>query len=101
MSGHEREPLTCCPEWCDPDERVAGQQHGDFCPESPLTITKAGFVTAADGGARAAIEAYLWMVREEGATHEEALEQALAETEEAAVCFVGIGSCGRGWCEHS
>jgi hypothetical protein len=94
------ERLPCCPEWCDEIEKEGGAEHGSVCPESPFPITKADFVVAAEGGARAAIEDYLTWI-EEGNTHEEALELALSFAQEAAVCHVGIGSCGRGWCQHN
>jgi len=50
-------------------------------------------------GARAAINSFL-MMREEGFGIEEATDMAVEEASESAVCFAGIGSCGRGWCKH-
>jgi len=38
--------------------------------------------------------------REEGFGIEEATDMAVEEASESAVCFAGIGSCGRGWCKH-
>lgn len=89
--------LSCVPEWCESAE----PGHDDTCPEHPMDITKAAFVAAAEQGALAAIETYRRMVDEEGMGHEAALEMVQVETQEGAVCFAGIGSCGRGWCNHS
>lgn len=96
------EPDACCPEWCDEDERD-GQPHGPVCPEGPLNVehyTKRMFVVGVQANAEQAIWSYLFG-RAEGYSHEDALAQAVSEAEEAATCFAGIGSCGRGWCQHS
>jgi hypothetical protein len=90
------EPLTCVPEWCD----EAGAGHSGTCPEHLLDITKSAFVAAAEQGALAAVETYRMLRDEEGMTHEAALEMTQVEAQEGAVCFAGIGSCGRGWCNH-
>lgn len=98
MTDRRAEALPHYPEWCE--QPADGETHDDTCPDAPFQQTKRGFVVAAVGGAEAAITSYLWMLNEEHETHEQALEQALSEAEEAAVCHVGIGSCGRGWCDH-
>lgn len=92
----------CCPEWCDPDERENGAEHGPVCPEAPFApegYTKSLFVAGAQANAHAAITTYLFWI-EEGYSHEDALEAAVDEADEVATCFAGIGSCGRGWCQH-
>lgn len=89
--------LECCPEWCE----QGGDPHDATCPEAAFPLTKAGFVDALESAARHAIESYLWCVRDEGLNNAEALDMALSEVEESAVCYAGIGSCGRGWCNHN
>jgi hypothetical protein len=91
---------VCCPEWC---EEEAVDQHSPTCPDHLMTATdgqtKAEFVGMCENIAKAAITAYKFML-EDGSTDNEAVEQAVEEEVEAAVCFAGIGSCGRGWCKH-
>lgn len=98
--GGEIERLEHCEEWC---EQPTGGPHDDTCPDAPMpgAYTKADFVFHAEAAAHAAIEAYRICRDDEAMSHEDALELALAENEESAVCFTGIGSCGRGWCQHS
>lgn len=87
--------LACIPEWCEQD----GESHDETCPKHPMEQTKGEFVTAARGGAAAAIQAYQFLISD-GFSAEAAAEQAVDESEESAICFAGIGSCGRGWCKH-
>lgn len=95
--------LDCCPEWCDPEEKEGGREHGEVCPESPFApqhYTKGQFVGGAQVCAEVAITDYLGYL-EEGWSHEDALRDAIDQARESAVCFAGIGSCGRGWCQHA
>lgn len=62
-------------------------------------MSKYEFVQYQKSAARMAIESYRFFV-EDAFTKEEAAEYALDEVEEVASCFAGIGSCGRGWCNH-
>ena len=90
--------LVCCPEWCD----QAGE-HSETCPAAPMAITKAEFVEAQEAAATHAISAYRIMLDELGEMNDrqrDALDAAESEAMEAAMCRAGIGSCGRGWCEH-
>ena len=87
---------TCCPEWCE----LAAEPHDEECPEHKLDITKGFFVGSHGTAAANAIQAYkIWL--DKGCTEEDAIDVARSEAEEAAACFAGIGSCGRGWCQHS
>lgn len=73
--------------------------HEPRCELASMSLTKAGFVDAAEGGVRAALEAYKLLVRM-GYTDEDATTMATEETRESATCFAGIGSCGGGGCKH-
>jgi hypothetical protein len=96
-----REPLHHIPEWCTANAaELEHNIHDATCPESAMVLTKAQFVSAAEGGALAAIEAYRILL-DNGDSPEQALELAVDEASEGAMCFAGIGSCGRGWCKHS
>jgi hypothetical protein len=94
------EALECCPEWCDREEKAEGAEHGEVCPEAPFApehYTKGLFVAGAQANAWASITAYLFCL-EEGDSHEDALEQAVAEAEEIATCFgVALGSSTTCW----
>jgi hypothetical protein len=91
---------VCCPEWC---EEEAADQHSPTCPDHLMTATegqtKAEFVGMAEQIAKAAITAYKFML-DDGSDHQDAMDTAIEEEVEAAVCYAGIGSCGRGWCHH-
>jgi hypothetical protein len=65
-----------------------------------MDLTKAAFVVSAEAGARMAVEAYM-VGLDAGLGHDEAMEMAADDATEGAMCFTGIGSCGRGWCKHS
>jgi hypothetical protein len=98
MTATDQPP--CVPEWCDED----GDGHSPTCPnhllDDGLAMTKARFVEFNAIAADLACDAYQLM-RDEGFDHDEAKEMAIAEAEEGATCYAGIGSCGRGWCKHS
>lgn len=95
--------LICVPEWCHPDDLP---EHSSTCPnhlvEEP--ITKARLVELCHSAAEQAIDSYqIAMDPEYGfeMTPDEASEMVLDEVDEGTTCYVGIGSCGRGWCKHS
>jgi hypothetical protein len=93
------DPWRHCEEWC---EGPLEGPHGDVCPERQMDdYTKGEFVRQAVLSARYAIEAYRSLLSEDGMDDESAREMAEANVEESAVCYAGIGSCGRGWCNHS
>lgn len=81
--------------WCETDT----DEHDERCDMAPMKLTKEAFVDAAEGGAKAAVEDYLFMV-EEGFSHDEALSVAIDQARESAACFAGVGSCGGGGCKH-
>lgn len=89
--------LSCVPEWCE----KPNDGHDPTCPEHPVVMTKAEFVASHEGGAQAAIETYRELLDGDEISPEEAMELAIGEAHEGSVCFIGIGSCGRGWCKHS
>lgn len=91
--------LKCIPEWCSQDP---GGAHGDVCPESPMPImTKAEFVGFLESAAEHAIEDYQYFMDNEDFDSSEAFGVARDAVSESAFCYAGIGSCGRGWCNHS
>lgn len=98
-SDQAPEPVTDEP-WgpCECDEDVVGA-HWKGCHLRSMDFTKADFVWAAEGGARAAIESYQFML-DEGFSPDEAKQSAVDEAQESAVCFAGIGSCYGGGCKH-
>lgn len=106
--GEQRdERLACCAEWCDESEGrtvdAAGLviEHGNVCPDGLMpAMTRAEFVGYCESAAKQAIQAYRFCLEEEGDSHESASDQALLEVEDTTVCFAGIGSCGRKWCDH-
>ena len=73
--------------------------HESRCELAPMTISKAGFVTSAEGGVRAAFESYKILIGMDF-TVKDAQEMVIEETRESASCFAGIGSCGGGGCKH-
>lgn len=86
----------CVPEWCE----QGGPEHDDVCDNGPMeAMTKRDFVDALVAAARHGIFGFLVM-RSDEFSEAEATEAAVDEVEEAAVCRAGIGSCGRGWCNH-
>ncbi len=88
---------SCCPEWCE----LGADPHDDTCPEHKIEMTKAFFVGAMGNIAETAIDAYRVVIDAQGDPDAGAVDTARGEAEEAAACFAGIGSCGRGWCQHS
>ena len=88
---------SCTPEWCE----QGGPEHDDVCDNAPMgSMTKRDFVERMRSAAAQAIDAYVFMLVEEGFDPELSKEEAIAEVAEVAACFAGIGSCGRGWCRH-
>lgn len=86
----------CVPEWCE----SGGEPHNQVCDNAPMeAMTKREFVGSMHAAAEQAIGAYQFLLGE--GFEADAKEMALAEVEESAICFAGIGSCGRGWCKHS
>lgn len=90
--------LTCCEEWCERGGRDGG--HDDTCPDATMKITKGDLVALINNAAAAAIDDYVLGLAEEESPAD-AKEGALDSAEEQSICYVGIGSCGRGWCDHS
>ena len=103
------EDTACVPEWCDGEEG-----HSPTCPNHLLDegpITKARFVEITESAAQHAIESYRTLTEDteedgivfvgDALTPDEAAECAIDGVVEASTCYVGIGSCGRGWCKHS
>lgn len=101
MTAQDDDGLSCCPEWCDEAEGKTPSEHGVMCPERPMTLSKGDFVRACEAAGLHAIDAYL-IVHESGSLESmgDAKEMAVDEVREAAICRAGIGSCGRGWCDH-
>ena len=73
--------------------------HNLHCGLALMKITKEAFVIAAEGGVKAAFEAYKILVGM-GYTDKNAQAIVIEEAEESASCFAGIGSCGSGGCKH-
>ena len=95
-------PEPCVPEWCDPDDLP---DHSTTCPNHLVDepITKSQLVEICHSAAEHAIDAYRTAMDPEYGfemTADEAAEMALDEVDEGTTCYVGIGSCGRGWCKH-
>lgn len=87
----------CVPEWCE----EGGPVHDDVCDNAPMhPMTKHEFVGFQRSAAQHAIEAYLLTLELGDLEGDEAVECAVDEVDEAATCYAGIGSCGRGWCNH-
>ena len=80
---------------------VTTHEHDEFCEHSPSGFTKGEFLEAVEAAAPWLIESYLMVFGLlDGLTHEEAVKMAVDEHVESAACYVGLGSCGRGWCKH-
>lgn len=100
ITACENDALACCPEWCDDEEKGPGDEHGSVCPERLMEpMTKAEFVGYLESAARNAVQSYRIGLDME-ITPDDAAEQAVDEVSEVGMCFAGIGSCGRGWCDH-
>lgn len=80
-------------------EECDSENHAEWCSKASVTMTKKEFVDGAEGGVRAAIESYEFML-DYGDSKEGALEIVINEAIESASCFMGIGSCGGGGCKH-
>jgi hypothetical protein len=104
------EPRPCAPEWCE----SGTEPHDDECDNAPMPpMTKREFVDYQMAAAKHGIEAYRFLTEDledpaditiptvDPFSDEQKVEMSVEEVEESAVCFVGIGSCGRGWCKHS
>lgn len=98
MSGPtEPDLLSHCVEWCEQTDGT----HDDTCPDHPMEpMTKGEWVRQISDAVGAAIDDYVFMLGE-GYGHEDAKDVAVAQADEGSVCYAGIGSCGRGWCQHS
>jgi hypothetical protein len=91
------ERLVHIEEWCE----QADGTHDQTCPDAFMDRYRKGdFVAGAEQSARAAIASFL-MMREEGFSVTDSTSMAVEEANEGAMCFAGIGSCGRGWCKHA
>lgn len=93
------EERPCVPEWCE-----TGQEpHDDVCDNAPMpSMTKHEFVDYQESAAKHAIDAYRFIAEEyPDWSVEQLTDFALGDVQEASVCFAGIGSCGRGWCQHT
>lgn len=77
-----------------------GEPHDEFCPHAPFVITRGGVVDSSVASAQIAIDAFVFL-RSVGSSEHDAREMAIEDAREAASCFAGVGSCGRGWCKHS
>ncbi len=86
----------CFPEWCE----TGTEPHDDVCDNAPMHLmTKHEWIEFVQLGAAQAIDAYRFLIAD-GMEEDEAKDCALAEAEDASACYAGIGSCGRGWCQH-
>lgn len=92
-------PRPCYPEWCE----IGGEPHDEVCDNAPMPpMTKHEFVEHLDRAARHGIDAYRFLAEHEaGWSFEQMTDMAVDEVTESATCYAGIGSCGRGWCQHS
>lgn len=80
----------------------------EYCPHAKFTATrrKGEWVELAGDHASAVLDSFRilrstdeddgWTTKEA-----EAAAAAIEEHREAMACWVGLGSCGRGWCKHS
>lgn len=95
----EPTPRPCTPEWCE-----SGQEpHDRVCDNALMPpMTKYEFVEFQRTAANLAIDAYIVLEDDDFEwTPEQVREMAVDNVGESATCYAGIGSCGRGWCDHS
>ncbi len=80
---------------CDAEEE---EEHGDGCEES--TITKREVMEMLENYQGKEIDTYLFWLKEDGISREDAKEMASGFTLECFTCALEIGSCHGGGCMH-
>ncbi|MEM9710583.1 MAG: hypothetical protein AAGA17_00085 [Actinomycetota bacterium] len=100
MSVVETAQRACAPEWCE----QGGPEHDDICDNALMPpMTKHRFVELQRMAAEQALESYTLSVEMDQCDMPDDWHRqgAVADVDEVATCYAGIGSCGRGWCNHS
>lgn len=72
--------------------------HEPFCQGA--TISKGEVVELIENGSGSIIEDYLLLLAD-NFTHEEVKQQAVNSAVESVSCFLGLGSCWGGSCNHA